>query len=87
MGPYSQHLIFFVTYEWVYWARVFAPGRTFQPSLMLVRKDRDYLLKYFSTIGVASGLATNVRLGCKSQLGTNTSLLIPFVSYKESVFM
>ncbi len=29
---YSQHFIFFVTYEWVQKVRAFVPGKTFQPS-------------------------------------------------------
>ncbi len=31
---YSQHFFFFVTYEWVKYARVFAPGKLFQPIVM-----------------------------------------------------
>ncbi len=34
LGFYSQHFIFFVTYEWVQQAGVFVPGKSFQPSVM-----------------------------------------------------
>ncbi len=31
LGPYSQHFIFFVTYKWAYYSRVFVTGKPFQP--------------------------------------------------------
>jgi len=37
-GPFSQHLIFFVTCEWAQQARVFVPGKPYQQSLMFVGK-------------------------------------------------
>ncbi len=33
-GPYSQHFNFFITYEWVQWARVNVPDKSCQPNLM-----------------------------------------------------
>jgi hypothetical protein len=32
--PYSQHFIFFVTYEWVLEAMLFVTGEPFQPSVI-----------------------------------------------------
>ncbi len=32
--PYSQDFIFFANYEWAELARVFVPGKPFQPSVM-----------------------------------------------------
>jgi hypothetical protein len=29
---YSQHFVFFITYEWTKYVRVFVPGKPFQPS-------------------------------------------------------
>jgi hypothetical protein len=34
--PYSKHFNFFETYEWDQKARVFVPGKPFQPNLMCV---------------------------------------------------
>jgi hypothetical protein len=34
MGPYSQHFIFFVTYELSQSARVFVTSKPFQPNVM-----------------------------------------------------
>jgi hypothetical protein len=36
MGPFSQHFIFFITYEKVQLARLLVPGRLFQPSIMFL---------------------------------------------------
>ncbi len=34
LGPYSQRLIFFVTYEWAQKASLFIIGKLLQPSVM-----------------------------------------------------
>ncbi len=34
MDPYLQHFIFFVTYEWAQYVRMFVPGKSYQPSEM-----------------------------------------------------
>ncbi len=55
--PYSQHLIFFVTYEWAQWAKVFVPGKPFRPSVMLhssllgtlVSYIENYVLRFVNT--------------------------------------
>ncbi len=39
-GPYLQHFIFFVIYEWAQKACVFVPSRLFHPSLIFVGKVR-----------------------------------------------
>ncbi len=33
-GLYSQHFIFFVTYDWAHLARIFVPDMSFQPSVI-----------------------------------------------------
>jgi hypothetical protein len=33
-GSYSQHFVFFVTYKLAQLARVFVPGKPFQPSVI-----------------------------------------------------
>ncbi len=42
-GPNWHHLIFFAIYKWTQEARVFVPGRPFQPGLMFAGKARAYL--------------------------------------------
>jgi hypothetical protein len=42
LGPNSQHLIFFVTYEWAQLANAFVPGRPCQPSLIFASKATAY---------------------------------------------
>jgi hypothetical protein len=34
LRPYSQRLVFFITYEWAQKAKLFVPGKPFQPNLM-----------------------------------------------------
>jgi hypothetical protein len=41
-GAVFTTLFFFVTYEWAKQARVFVPGRPFQPRQMFASKGGDY---------------------------------------------
>ncbi len=34
LEPNSQHFIFFVTYEWAQYARVYVPGKVLQPNVL-----------------------------------------------------
>ncbi len=42
MDPFTQHLIFSVTYEWALKGRVLVPGKPFTPCLMVVSKEKAY---------------------------------------------
>ncbi len=42
LWPYSQHFIFFATYKWAQYARVFVLAKPFQPCLMFVGKAVAY---------------------------------------------
>jgi hypothetical protein len=41
LGPFSQHVIFFLTHEWTQKARVLARGRSFHSSLLFAGKARS----------------------------------------------
>jgi hypothetical protein len=43
---YTQHFIFFVTYEWAKQARLFVPGRLFQHGLMFGSKAKSLRLDH-----------------------------------------
>ncbi len=45
-GAYSQHLIFYLHYEWAEWARVLVPYKPFQPSVMYHSSLLDPYLIY-----------------------------------------
>ncbi len=58
-GLYSQHFIFLVTYKGAQYARVFVPGRLFQPSIMFASKAGAYLSETSFTCSIlvwANGL-------------------------------
>ncbi len=46
MRTYSQHFIFFITYEWVQQGRVFVPGMFLQPSVMKHPSSLHPLVSY-----------------------------------------
>jgi hypothetical protein len=46
LGQYSQHLIFFVTYEWVQYAREFVAGKPFQPQVITHSSLLSQFLSY-----------------------------------------
>jgi hypothetical protein len=59
VGPYSQHFIFIVTYEWAQKAKVFVHVRPFQPSLMFASRAGAYPSEApftGSTLGYSPGL-------------------------------
>ncbi len=47
----SQHFIFFVTYNWSQYAKVFIPGRHFQTDLLFETKAGAYLSVDTFTLG------------------------------------
>jgi len=90
-GPYSQHFLFFVTYNWTQYSRVFVHDASFQPSLMFVSKVRAYLSEAhfrWSTLGQASGLKNKKQTldyavkTCKEQT-LWCILTIHIISYEE----
>ncbi len=46
LGPYSQNFIFFVTYEWVQYARVFLRGKHLQPTVIQHSNLLDRFISY-----------------------------------------
>jgi hypothetical protein len=57
--PYSQHFIFFISFERVQKVSAFVPGRLFQPSLIFASKE--WARKTLAFLA-------NFKLGCKSLL-------------------
>ncbi len=87
-GPYSQHVILFVTYEWTKYVRVLVPGRLFKLSLMFVGKASSQpqtgsLERCFIRVGSDVTRKHCTRLE-KPARNKNSSLLGPLMSYKEN---
>jgi hypothetical protein len=71
LGPYEEHFIFYVTYEWPQQARMLDPGKPFQPSVM---KHSCILCPFVSS-------KENEVLGIRS-LGSYAEHFIFYVTYK-----
>ncbi len=71
LGPYAQPFIFYVTYEWGQQARMFDPGKPFQPSVI---RHSSILYQFVSW-------KENEVLGIRS-LGSYEEHFIFYVTYK-----
>jgi len=84
LGQYSQHFIFFVTYECAQYAGVFVPDRLFEPSLMIASKARslpESTWKVLYLVRLQPYSQTSLERSARVK---HSSLLGPFVSYVEN---